>query len=425
MNDVRVIGSAKIAALVSRMLAADGLTVGDDADATLYCINAFNPDIESVLNARSEYSGIFILLLQGSLSSVHFGNLVGAGITAVIALPASIAFIRAEIAAQRAAIEHADSTDAASLRTIDSRFLSEFTACVLRNMHHQARALTVIARRSEAPKKTALEKESPVLSVEEAALAAELNLALDRDEILVHYQPIVSLYKGRVSGFEALARWVHPERGILYPDSFIGIAERAGLVSRLTRTMFRNVCRDIAAWKHSGDIRDELRVSVNVSGREFTQPDLPDFVMETIALNGILPANIGIEITESVFMDDMQQANLTLLKLKNAGITLYMDDFGTGYSSLSYLQHFPVDIIKIDKSFVRWMHIDEQSEHIVKSIIGLAHGLQMKVVAEGGEEEEHVEMLSSWNCDYSQGYYHSKPLPFADATEFLREYRVR
>ena len=262
------------------------------------------------------------------------------------------------------------------------------------------------------------------ISDEEIAVKKIISSAIEEDRVLVNYQPIINLAQKKCTGFEALARIISENGEIIPPDLFIPVAEKSGIIGNLTRRMIKKVCSDIAEGIKLG-FPEEFRISVNISAKEFLNEDIVDYIEKEVAENSIETKCLAFEITESAFMEDMAKSNITLLRLKKDGHLIYMDDFGTGYSSLSYLQHFPVDVIKIDKSFVKWMHVDEQSEHIVKSIVGLAHGLQMKIVAEGAEDAEHVSMLSEFGCEYSQGYIHSKPIPFAEAAVFIKNYSLK
>ncbi len=254
----------------------------------------------------------------------------------------------------------------------------------------------------------------------ELVLEKELNAALDNREFSLHYQPIVSFGDGRVNGFEALVRWNHPSRGMIMPADFIPAAERSPLIIPLGFWIIDEAVRQIASWRKSGAVSQSLHVGVNLSASQFVHPELGASIAGILRKHAVPPESIAFEITESAFMMDMESANIQLLKLKSGRHRIYMDDFGTGYSSLSYLQHFPVDTLKIDRSFVRWMHEDEQSEHIVRSIVGLAHNLGLKVVAEGVEEEEHRLMLRELACDYGQGFLFSRPLDPAAVVSYLR-----
>lgn len=257
------------------------------------------------------------------------------------------------------------------------------------------------------------------------SVAPEVNVnsmkrALQNNEFKMYYQPIHDRVRKCVLGFESLVRWENPETGeIVVPDKFIPVIESADLIIDFGFWTIEKVCQQIKKWHDQYPSETPIRVSVNLSPRQFTCPELSDRIIQIVESHGIEPSSIALEITESAFMDDMDAANLMLLKLKSKKIPIYLDDFGTGFSSLSYLLHFPVDVIKIDKSFVQWMHVDQQSEEIVRSVISLAHNLGMKVVAEGVESKEHLEALESQNCDYIQGYYYARPLTVEDATDYL------
>lgn len=256
---------------------------------------------------------------------------------------------------------------------------------------------------------------------EEHALYKDIVRALESGEFQLHYQPIIFMEKGSISGFEALIRWNHPQRGMLFPDSFIPFAERTGLIIPMGNWIIREAGRQIGSWQRRFSSDTPLTVSVNVSARQFLQSGLVEHLGAVADEHGINPRDIRIEITESAFMENMESANLVLLELKAKGFLLYMDDFGTGYSSLGYLMHFPVDVLKIDKSFVSFMHVDEQSEEIVRSVIGLAHNLKRSVVAEGVESESHFGLLRGLGCDYGQGYFFAKPLAPRAAEELLEQ----
>ncbi len=256
------------------------------------------------------------------------------------------------------------------------------------------------------------------LTKKEESIEKELWKALDNNEFELYYQPVIDISQNKLFGFESLIRWNHPTRGLVPPDDFIPVAEKSPVIIPLGYWIIEEAAKQSKEWSKQFPNQD-FRINVNLSPKQFVHEKLNEIICEIIEKHDIKTSNIGIEITESAFMDDMKSANLMLLQFKSENFSIYMDDFGTGFSSLSYLTHFPVDIIKIDKSFVEWMHIDEQSEAIVKSIVDLAHNLNMKVVAEGVEEEEHLEMLKNFKADYSQGYLHSKPMPNGRATDYI------
>ena len=236
----------------------------------------------------------------------------------------------------------------------------------------------------------------------------------------MYYQPIISLENEKLSGFESLIRWQHPVRGLLPPDSFIPVVERSPLIIPLGFWIIEETTRQLSEWNRLFPSADHLRITINLSARQFLSTELSSKIIDYVESHGLDPSKIGFEITESSFMEDRDTANTTLLTLKGHNFPLYLDDFGTGYSSLSYLLSFPVNVLKIDKSFVEWMHIDEQSSEIVKSVTALAHNMKMQVVAEGIESQEHCSMAKDFGCDYLQGYFFSRPIPSGEAAEFIR-----
>ena len=263
------------------------------------------------------------------------------------------------------------------------------------------------------------EKKGNLLSKEEEIMLIEMQEALDRNEFELFFQPIISLEQKRITGFESLIRWNHPLHGIISPDEFIPLAEKSEIIHELGDRVINEACRYIALAHEHFPRKEPLTLSFNVSNRQFVKPDLCDRITRAADKYGIDHQSLRMEITESTIMHDMEASNLMLLNLKSRGFKLYMDDFGTGYSSLSYLRHFPVDVLKIDKSFVEWIHIDEESEVIVKTIVDLAHNLGMSVIAEGVESIDHLEKLRSFRCDYGQGYYFSRPIPVEKVMKLL------
>lgn len=257
---------------------------------------------------------------------------------------------------------------------------------------------------------------------EKRKLEAELWTAFENKKFRLFYQPVISLEHDKISGFEALIRLVDEAGKIVSPDKFIAVAEESALIAPLGLWIVEEACRQMHSWKKIYNMDSPFRINVNISPRQFIFPDLAKNIFELTDRYCISSSEMGFEITESALMGDMESANIALLEFKSRNFMLYMDDFGTGYSSLSYLMHFPVNIIKIDQSFVKWMHIDDQSEILVKSIITLAHNLGLKVVAEGTDDESHIELLKNFGCDYAQGYYFAKPMPPDDADIFLEKY---
>jgi len=250
-------------------------------------------------------------------------------------------------------------------------------------------------------------------------LEHDLRLALERDELVVHYQPLIELSGGRIVGFEALVRWQHPDRGLVPPLAFIPLAEETGLIVPLGRWVLRTACRAAAEWRSraAADGRPPF-ISVNLSAREFAQSELCDEVAAILAETGLEPAALELEITESALMDQTERGIESLAALRTLGVRLVLDDFGTGYSSLSYLKHLPLDMIKIDRSFVAGVEAPSDRS-IVEAVVSLAHGLGIGVVAEGIETEPQLEILRDLGCDLGQGYLFAPAAPADRAAALL------
>jgi len=250
-------------------------------------------------------------------------------------------------------------------------------------------------------------------------LESDLRRALEKDELCVYYQPIVSLASGDLHGFEALVRWQHPERGIIAPDDFVPLAEETGLILPIGMRVLWDACNQLRKWQQYSLSNRDLIMSVNLSGKQLMQLDLIERIEEVLHESQINPWHLKLEITETVVMENPELAAVTLAKLRSLGVRLSIDDFGTGYSSLSYLNRFPVDTLKIDRSFVTSMNAADENLQIVKTIITLAGNLGMQVVAEGVETEEQLEQLRSLKCQYGQGFLFAKPLDVIDADFFV------
>ncbi len=249
-------------------------------------------------------------------------------------------------------------------------------------------------------------------------LETDLRRALEREEFHLQYQPIVSLATGKIHGFEALLRWQHPDRGFISPVEFIPVAEETGLIVPIGSWVLREACQQTQRWQQLLTNHTPLTMSVNLSGKQFTQPDLLDQVDQILRDTGLDTRSLKLEITESVMMANAESATKMLLKLKALGVQLHIDDFGTGYSSLSYLHRFPIDQLKVDRSFVQRMGAEDESSEIVRAIVTLAHNLGMKVTAEGVESAEQLRYLRELDCEYGQGYFFFRPLD-AQAAERL------
>ncbi len=245
-------------------------------------------------------------------------------------------------------------------------------------------------------------------SAEKLVLETHLRHAVQRSELFLHYQPILNGATGRPSGVEALLRWKHPQRGVIPPDRFIPVADESGLIVEIGAWVMREACTQGRIWHEQG--MHDLSMSVNVSAVQFAQPRLLETVRTTLEDTGFPAEKLVLEITESVLMKDAETTIGMLKALKNMGVRISMDDFGTGYSSLSYLKRFPIDIVKIDKSFVRDINDDEDDAAIIRVIIALARSLRLTTVAEGVETPEQLGFLRREQCDRFQGYFFSRPV---------------
>ena len=245
-------------------------------------------------------------------------------------------------------------------------------------------------------------------AVKRLRLETDLRKALDQGEFRVYYQPIVWLQTGRIAGFEALTRWQRPE-GILSPIEFIAVAEETGLIIAMNRQLLREACQHLRSWQSEYPSSPPLTMSVNISSREFAQPDLASEIRKSLEQTGVDPGCLQLEIIETIAMGDAEKSGHVLAQLKALGVRLSIDDFGTGYSSLSRLRRIPVDTLKIDRAFISNMDRDPENREIVRAIIMLAHNLGLKVVAEGTETEEQIDLLKQLNCEMAQGYFFSRP----------------
>jgi EAL domain-containing protein (putative c-di-GMP-specific phosphodiesterase class I) len=253
---------------------------------------------------------------------------------------------------------------------------------------------------------------------ERLALEVALRSALHHNEFELYYQPQVDLLSGSVVGVEALIRWRHPSMGMVRPDRFINLAEETGLIVPIGAWVLRTACRQNRDWQHAG--YGPLRIGVNLSARQFAEPGLVPEIARVLEETGMAATQLEIEITESLVMEDVEGAIRTMAELKRMGVKLSIDDFGTGYSSLSYLRRFPVDVLKIDRSFVRDIPASEDDAAMVAAIIELARGLRMRVIAEGVETEAQLEYLRRRGCDEVQGHVYGMAAPGPDVEAMLR-----
>jgi EAL domain-containing protein (putative c-di-GMP-specific phosphodiesterase class I) len=245
-------------------------------------------------------------------------------------------------------------------------------------------------------------------------LESGLRKALDNNELIVFYQPLIDLSTNKLVGMEALLRWHHPEKGMISPGDFIPLAEETGLIEPIGDWVLRAACKQNKKWQDAG--YPAVKVSVNMSARQFSKKNLVENISNILAETGLKPEHLGIEITESVIMQDVKSTISKLQKLHNMGVSLAIDDFGTGYSSLSYLKLFPINDLKIDRSFVFNITTDSTDAAIALSVIVLAHSKNLNVVAEGVETMEQLEVLRKQGCDIVQGFLFSRPI---SAEEFV------
>jgi diguanylate cyclase (GGDEF)-like protein/PAS domain S-box-containing protein len=260
--------------------------------------------------------------------------------------------------------------------------------------------------------------EMHTLAVAQMRLETQLRGALERGDLQVYYQPIVDLASGQITGFEALVRWIDPERGVVPPSEFVPFAEETGLIVALDQWVLDEACRQACSWRQQ--LGRDISISVNLSGRQFSQPGVVKAVQDVLVETGLPPSLLRLEITEGVVMQNASSSARTLGELKGLGLLLAIDDFGTGYSSLSYLHQFPLDVLKIDRSFVQRIRESGEGGEIVETVLQLARNLGMKVVAEGIEAPEHLRHLRRIGCDFGQGYLFSKPVTAQAALDLLQ-----
>jgi EAL domain-containing protein (putative c-di-GMP-specific phosphodiesterase class I) len=256
-------------------------------------------------------------------------------------------------------------------------------------------------------------------SAERLEMETALRHAVQRGELVLHYQPSIALESGRITAVEALVRWVHPTRGMVPPDKFIPLADETGLIAEVGKWVLFEACRQTKYWHDHGI--PGLKVSVNVSAVQFRQGDLTEVVAAALAQTGLPGTCLDLEITETVLMQEAQATIATLKSLKAMGVCVSVDDFGTGYSSLAYLKRFPIDTLKIDKSFMREVTVDSHNAAIVRTVIALAKSLDLESIAEGVETSEQVDFLRAEGCDRLQGYFFSRPLPAPALYEFVQK----
>ena len=260
-----------------------------------------------------------------------------------------------------------------------------------------------------------------IRAVTRLQLETDLRFAIERNEFELFYQPIISLETATLVGFEALVRWNHPQRGLIPPNEFIPVSESTGLIVPMTVKILHAACNQVVKWRQASPNSTPLSVAVNLSGKHFGHPALVEQINTVIAETGIDPASLKLELTESAVMENAETAILMLKEIKKTGVQISIDDFGTGYSSLSYLHRFPIDLLKVDRSFVSAMEENSENGEIVRTVIALAKALNLKVVAEGIESIHQYHQLKVLGCEYGQGYLFSKPLPVQDIARLLSD----
>ena len=256
-------------------------------------------------------------------------------------------------------------------------------------------------------------------TIAKMTIETDLRRAIERNELVVHYQPLVDMRSSAVLGSEALIRWQHPEHGLMAPSEFVPLAEETGLICPISDMVVETVCAQNKAWQQAG--YDPMTVSINVSARQFQQDTLIPSITKALQRSRLDPWYLQLELTESVMMQDSEATIAILKRFKDMGIRISIDDFGTGYSSLSYLKRFPVDSVKIDRSFIKDITINPDDAAIAAAVIAMAHSLKLTVVAEGVETLEQLELLQSLQCDEMQGYFISPPVPAEDFIEIVRQ----
>ena len=257
-------------------------------------------------------------------------------------------------------------------------------------------------------------------AIKRLQLETDLRKALELNQFRVYYQPIVSLHSGKIVGFETLSRWQRPE-GLVMPGEFIAVADETGIILPMNRQLLYEACRQLRSWQTLFPSDPPLTVNVNITPRQFAEPDLAAQIGKALEETGLEACSLNLEITETIAMGDADRSAVVLTELKALGVRLDIDDFGTGYSSLSRLQRFPVDTLKIDRSFVSRMNIDVETGAIVRIIVMLAHGLRLKVVAEGVETQAQADLLRDIGCEFAQGYLYSKPVPAETIEQLLSD----
>jgi EAL domain-containing protein (putative c-di-GMP-specific phosphodiesterase class I) len=255
-------------------------------------------------------------------------------------------------------------------------------------------------------------------------LEIDLRRAIERNELFLYYQPLVELTTGKVTGVEALMRWRHPDRGIIVPNDFIPIAEENGMIMQIGQWALEEACQQVKAWQSDPAITPTLTVSVNVSARQFQEPELVDIVTRVLRESNLEPRFLKLEITESLGMDDSEMTLVLLNRLKELGVGIALDDFGMGHSALSYLKRFPIDTLKLDRLFVSGLPDNKEDRAIVLAAVNVARAMGLDITAEGVETKEQIQILYSLGCDHGQGFYFARPMPAFAMETYLKVKRV-
>ncbi len=380
-----------VAVLVVRLTRLQEIYDGFGYDPGVEVLREFGRRLSSVLGSgtvlarlQSEEFGIFVPARDARAASALAGSLQGA-----LREPVNIRDVAIDVAA-----------------TIGSSFYPGHGDEAEMLVRRAAIAAREAARRDVAyhAYQGTSQRENP----ERLALAAELRRAIEQHELVLHYQPKVSLATGRVVGAEALVRWMHPRRGMIPPGQFIALAEETGLIRQMTYSIIENAVRQLHAWRHLGQ---KLPIAVNLSVRNLYDPRLLSVFSDLLSTWGIEDRLIDFEITESALADDPEMAQQAISAIRKRGSSIYIDDFGTGYSSLNYLVSLPIHYLKIDRSFVSQMKSKREAHAVVASVISMAHNLGLQVVAEGVETRAEADALRDLGCDQAQGYLFYKPLP--------------
>ncbi len=366
---------------------------------------------DTVARVRGDEFAVLLPNLEDSLEALHVANRIHEEIRKTVSIRGEQFTITCSIGI---VFPGNDRRDAESARR-DSPMVRRDPPAILRD----ADSAMYSAKSSGKAKSEIFNSAMYERALSAMRLETELIQAVKNGEITAYYQPIVSLKTGRIAGFEALARWLHPDRGLILPDTFIPLAEETGLIIPIGGLILREAAEHVCAWRREHPSFEQLFASVNLSVRQFGHPSLMDDVRRTLDAVDMKAQCLKLEITESGLMENVETSLELLTQLKKLGITLAIDDFGTGYSSLSYLHRFPFDTLKIDRSFVGNMEQESESRGIVTNVLSLAHGLVKETIAEGVETDGQLRALRKLNAEFGQGYFFSRALPAADAADLL------